>query len=130
MAGSVALTTRASSAERGPAFENAGSFAREFNKNKRQSALCLTPYLHDCHCESVIAAVSLHNCTLRIIFSHAAGECWWFVLTDCWADQAFIQRLGGFFSDQPQIGNLPLTPPTLFHIIPAVETTRFFGSGV
>ena len=35
----------------------------------------------------------------------------------------FIEWVGVFFSDQPQIGNLPLTPSALFHIIPAVEAT-------
>jgi len=42
----------------------------------------------------------------------------------------YIEDVGGFFSDRSQIVNLPLTPTMLFHIIHAVNTTRFFGLGV
>lgn len=52
------------------------------------------------------------------------------MLSDKTDDFVFVAWFGGFFSDQPQFGNLPLTPTALFHIIPAVETTTFFSLGV
>ncbi|WP_072133245.1 hypothetical protein [Winslowiella iniecta] len=38
--------------------------------------------------------------------------------------------IDAFFSDRAQKAILPLTPTGRFHIMPSVDTTLFFGSGL